>query len=104
MICWSTAEVISVFVSASTSPLSVSTMRPPVRRPTSDSAGRGIFSTPASTSLSTSLAVSGLPAWARGSRCRGGRTSSASRAPTWASRCRVTHTVPSSKESTSSIS
>src|SRR2546422_3915159 len=57
MICESIWEVISVFVWTSTSPLSASTMRAAVRRPTRDSARTAIFSTFASTSFSSSFAV-----------------------------------------------
>ena len=99
-----TVEVSSVLVPTMTSPLSVSTMRVAVRRPTSASARTGIFSTPASTSFSTSLALSTLPAVTMASRCRGGLTSSATLAPTDASGCTFTQAVPSSKLSTSSAS
>ena len=97
-------EVISALVATSTSPLSVSTMRVAVRRPTSASARTGIFSTLASTSFSTSLALSTLPAVTIGSRWRGGLTSSATLAPTDASGCSFTQALPSSKPSTSSVS
>ena len=104
MICESIWEVISVFVWTSTSPLSASTMRAAVRRPTRDSARTAIFSTFASTSFSSSFAVSVLPAVTRGSRWRGGFTSSATRAPTCASGWSFTQALPSSNPRTSSPS
>jgi hypothetical protein len=75
-----------------------------VRRPTSASARTGIFSTLASTSFSTSLALSTLPAVTIASRWRGALTSSATLAPTDASGCSFSQALPSSKLSTSSVS
>ncbi len=82
MTCESTVEVTSTLVSTSTSPLSVSTMREAVRRPTSASARSAIFSTPASAIFSARRALMTLPAATMGSRWRGGFTSSATLAPT----------------------
>ena len=58
--------MISWFVSTRTSPVSASTTRPPVRRPTSDSARTGILVMPASTSFSMIFGFSVLPAWTIG--------------------------------------
>jgi len=102
--CDSTVEVISALVCTRTSPLSVSTMREAVRRPTSNSARTGIFSTFASSSFSSTFAVSGFPAGASGSLWRGALRSSAGRAPTWASALSFTQALPSSNDNTSSVS
>ena len=67
MIWLSSVEVSSALASISTSPVSESTTRLPERRPTSDSARTGIFSTPASTSFSISFGFSVLPDWTRAS-------------------------------------
>ena len=71
MIWASRVAVISWLVSTSTSPVSESTTRPPVRRPTSDSALTGILVTPASTSFSIIFGLSVLPAWTSASLPRG---------------------------------
>ena len=100
----SRVEVSSALASTSTSPVSASTTRLAVRRPTRDSARTGILSTPASLSFSMSLALSVLPPWTRGSLWRGGLTSSATLMPACASGVSFTHAMRSSKESTSSRS
>ena len=96
--------MISWFVSTRTSPVSASTTRPPVRRPTSDSARTGILVMPASTSFSMIFGFSVLPAWTIGSLARGAFTSSPTLAPLWTSGESFTQAIRSSKESTSSAS
>ena len=97
-------EVISALAATSTSPVSVSTMRAAVRRPDQRLGAHRDLLDAGLDQLLDDLALSTLPAWHEGSRWRGGLTSSATLAPTWASGWSFTHALPSSKPSTSSMS